>query len=170
MLRNTIEAQPKYHGLFGDHGFLVQQRVCHTFGGSKIVAPHRDFVEQPPASSTDPDQFFAPQRIQGTLILTEHGRDYQGSGFLFQDNSGKTINVAEECTPEPGDLLFWRHVNLHSVTDVTTPPASLGFLRIIYPIFKFNQQPKKILIPTSSTVKKIGEYSNKHIIEITVAP
>lgn len=52
---------------------------------------------------------------------------------LFDTNDGRKIIFDTDVSVEPGDLVIWRYCNLHSVENITTTDAQIGFLRLLLP-------------------------------------
>lgn len=138
LLRNTIEQRPIYNGLNGLHGQYLQYRLCNTVSSGQVVYPHGDFIEM---GRSDPaaNHAFDPSRLQATLLLSTQGEDYQGEGFVMEDNQGKPITF-HGMGAVAGDLIVWRYGNLHQVRNVEVTQEQSGFCRIIYPTFELNPQ------------------------------
>lgn len=147
-LRNQVMGRPTYFELQPINGRSVSYRVVNTKQGSP-VSPHRDWI----------GDLFDYSRLQATLFLSEHGRDYSGNGLLFTLNNGTEISISQDLDIGRGDLLLWRYNNRHSVENVETNTNQIGFLRIIFPP---EQTPpeKPIVSRLTSRVKYVASRSD----------
>ncbi len=133
MLRNYIEARPVSSELFPYSSRSCSYRIVQTISGEIVVPPHQDYL------GSD----FDPRRLQATLFLSEHGKDYFGDGLHFMTNSGQEIVFGKNFPVQSGDLVLWRYNNLHGVRNVRTKSGQKGFLRIILPLEITPPEPKK---------------------------
>lgn len=132
---NQLERKPIYHELHpmryrsdekdAFKGCMLSYRVIQTFNNA-TVPEHRDFGKD------DPHNCF-PEKLNATLILSEHGKDYGGEGMSFTTNAGRKLILNKDLQLTTGDLLLWRYANLHGVDGVKSEAGQKGFMRIIYP-------------------------------------
>jgi hypothetical protein len=129
-LRNRISGRNPSNELFPILGNSVSYRVVLTRNHEAPVPPHRDLFWEPnPGLSKMQDL----TRLQVTLMLSEHGKDYEGQGFALVSNQGKKIVFGVDEPIQAGDLIIWRYPNEHSVMEIRSRDQQLGFLRILYP-------------------------------------
>jgi hypothetical protein len=128
-LRNRISGRNSSNELLPLTGNSVSYRVVLTRNAEAPVLPHRDFWE--------PDQPLSKKhdlsRVQATLMLSEHDKDYTGEGFGLVNNQGQKIVFGVDEPVQAGDLVIWRYSNIHSVLNVKSAEGQIGFLRILYP-------------------------------------
>ena len=130
-LRNRLEGNPAFSSLFPFQDRFLQYRVLRSLNGSSHVPTHADFTADPPPKALS-THVSDPSRIQATLLLSEHGRDYTGTGFCFPEQPPEH---GHPCVgAKAGDLLLWRYTEKHAVQSVHSTPEQLGFLRIIFPV------------------------------------
>lgn len=135
MLINQVERKPIYKEIFPQKivqpkddpvvGQSVSYRVVQTIQ-DHAVPEHKDYAKG------DPD-YFAPEKLQATLFLSQFGKDYQKGGMYFDKNTGERIKTGQELDIKAGDLLLWRYSNAHGVEGVESEDNELGFMRIIFP-------------------------------------
>ena len=130
MLRNRLSGRPPFAEMFPVSGRALSYRVVITRVAKTWAKPHRDYMQDP--TSLDRNKYDL-SRLQATLFLSEKGRDYSGTGFRFERNSGRTVTFGTDVPVKAGDLVIWRYNNLHSIEDVSAADGQLGFMRIIYP-------------------------------------
>jgi hypothetical protein len=133
--RNWLEGRPSNYGYWplGD-GRVAQIFIRQDLLGGDIVPAHLDFGDKPPprgaASIHTPD----PSRLQVTTILSQRGVDYTGDGLVYALNDGREVVFEDHEPLEPGDVVFWRHVNMHQVRNVRATEDGAGYMRIIMPM------------------------------------
>lgn len=129
MLRNRIEAKTISDDLFPYHRRSCSYRV--------IVSDFPEYEVKPPRDYYFPDdptnKLHDLTRVQGTLFLSEYGRDYTGGGFVFRTNQGTDIQFGKDIQLAVGDFVIWRYSNLHSVTLTKRMDNGMGFVRILFP-------------------------------------
>jgi len=133
--RNYLEGRPSNFGYLPlADGKAAQIFIRQDFLGGDIVPAHVDFGDMPPprgaASIHTPD----PSRLQVTTILSKRGVDYTGEGLIYRLNNGTEVVLEDHEPLEPGDIIFWRHVNLHQVRNVKATENGAGYMRIIMPM------------------------------------
>jgi len=128
-LRNRISGRNSSNEILPITGNSVSYRVVLTRNHEAPVPPHRDFWEPDHVLSKGHDL----TRLQATLMLSEHGKDYAGRGFALVNNQGKKVVFGVDEPVKAGDLIIWRYSNEHSVMDIRSSDQQLGFLRILYP-------------------------------------
>lgn len=127
MLRNQIEGAPLYRDLF-DFKRISSYRVIISKNSEGVeVARHRDHYDE-----KDKKKVFAT-RLQATVFLSEHGKDYEGDGLIFTTNGGEDVRIGPDIPAKKGDLFLWRYNNFHAIGRTKTLPGGLGFIRIIFP-------------------------------------
>jgi hypothetical protein len=128
-MRNRVEGQPVYREFspWSNHR-AASFRVVRDRHGANLVPSHRDFL-----AKEDVDT----QRTQVTLFLSEKGRDYEGTGFMFSTNQGRRISLGTDVVVAPGDLMIWRYNNEHQVDEVRSSDSDFGFMRLIFPPERF---------------------------------
>ena len=110
-------------------------RVIHTKDkeGEYEIEPHTDFYD--PDNKLGRNSLGFPlhnrAKLMATLFLSEPHEYCQG-GFKFRTNFGKDIVIGSGLEVLPGDLLIWRHSNLHSVVPPSPNNNELGFLRLLF--------------------------------------
>jgi hypothetical protein len=130
VLRNRLSGRPPFAELLPIGSNALDYRVVITRNATSWVAPHRDFLDHSqPLNKARHDL----SRLQATLFLSEKGVDYAGTGFKLERNDGRIVVFGSDVSVAPGDLVIWRYNNLHSVEDVHSEPAQLGFIRMIFP-------------------------------------
>ena len=129
-LRNRLSGRSASDGLHG--GRALNYRVTRNLNRTSWAPAHTDWMDY--ERRWEKGQY-DPSRLQATLLLSEKGSDYSGTGFRFSTNAGRSIAFGTDVPVSPGDLVIWRYGNLHSVEDVATTPGQLGFLRLIFPIY-----------------------------------
>lgn len=130
-LRNRLEGNPAFSGLFPYHDRFLQYRVLRSINGISHVPTHADFTADPPSKALS-THVSDPGRIQATLLLSEHGIDYTGTGFCFPEQPSEHGHPCVGATS--GDLLLWRYTEKHAVQSVQSEAEKVGFLRIIFPV------------------------------------
>ena len=94
--------------------------------------------------------------LQATLLLSDKGRDYHGTGFHMTTNRGDWVTFGDDVPATAGDLVIWRYANLHEVADITTEPGQFGFMRIIYPVYDLPAE--KPADPDAMLAKKLARH------------
>jgi hypothetical protein len=130
MLRNRISGRNAFSDMHGPRT-AVSYRVTINKNYENWIAPHRDFLDY--ERRMEKGQY-DPSRLQATLFLSQKGEDYDGAAFSMARNDGREVVFGTDVPITPGDLVIWKYTNLHSVSQITTPPGKLGLLRIIFPI------------------------------------
>lgn len=106
----------------------VIPRIVVTRNGENVVPEHSDYgLDEPNIEDID------LSRLQATLVLSEHCKDYSGDGLYFYKNSGEKVFLAQKNSLKAGDLLVWRYVNKHGVSNVSSDSQQLGFVRMLFP-------------------------------------
>mgnify|MGYP001320841359 CR=1 FL=1 len=95
-------------------GKCTVPRVVITRSGKTIVPPHSDYgMDEPDPANVD------LARLQATLYLSEHQKDYNGSGFVFTRNDGKQVCFARDEKLVSGEhpflRLLYRFVGTHKL-------------------------------------------------------
>lgn len=128
-LRSQIERKLYASEIFPTVGRrCVIPRVVVTKAGENILEPHSDYG----LGEKDP-QNVDLSRLQCTLFLSEFGKDYEGSGFMIENNQNKVISIEKELEVLPGDLLIWKYSNQHSIDRITELESGCGFVRMLFP-------------------------------------
>lgn len=160
-IRNIVEGLPNYHGLFGIEGHNLQYRVCNHVSPEQIVYPHGDFIEQERKDAGGSHEF-DPSRIQATLFLSEHETDYDGGGFVLDNNQGEETNLAALGIMR-GDLVLWRYGNIHQVKNIQISGQQTGFMRIIYPTYELDST--KTSNTSAYKLEALGRVNGKMIYQ-----
>lgn len=127
-IRNVIEGTPPHRHLVPDGSAVMTYRVIISrFAEEPEVREHRDLFPG------DQDNL---SRLQATLFLSEHGKDYHGDGFIFETNGGAKVRIGADVQVLPGDLVLWRYNNPHSIGRIESTSAGIGFVRMIFPAAK----------------------------------
>jgi len=134
LLRNLVEGRPLHYATRPFDPQVLQYRLCRTLSEGSVVKPHADFMEEPRHDPTG-DHAFDPRRCQLTLILSDHGTDYEGGGFWLTGNDGERRLVGRDIPARAGDLVIWKYSNTHEVSGVRALDPALGFARVIVPLF-----------------------------------
>ncbi|MEK9669519.1 MAG: hypothetical protein VW421_00795 [Gammaproteobacteria bacterium] len=138
-LRNILEGKPLYHGLHEATGKYLQYRICKTISEGQAVYKHADFMEETRADPAG-NHSFDPIRLQATLFLSDYGNHYDNGGFFLYDSTDQEKQLFGKDIPvNAGDLVFWRYSLSHEISGVTALDRSLGFLRVIYPLFDLKE-------------------------------
>ena len=125
-LRNLIEGRPPHRHLIPDGSAMTTYRVV-------VSKNSKNEVEVPPHADTYTGDDDALARLQATLFLTEHGKDWAGEGLVFTTNSGDEIPLGRDRGIQPGDLVLWQYNNIHCVRNVHPVAGGRGFARMIFP-------------------------------------
>lgn len=131
MLRNRISGRAPFTEFLPHSGKAANYRVVISRNRKTWIPPHRDYADFERRFEKDR---FDPSRLQATLFLAEKGRDYDGTGFRFERNDGRSVVFGTEVPIAPGDLVIWRYNNLHSVEDIVSTPDQAGFMRMLFPL------------------------------------
>ncbi len=140
VLRNLITGRMPYFSLFGDGKEVLDYRVIFTRASETWIAPHRDAANYERRFEKGR---YDLSRLQATLFLSEKGVDYDGVGFKFERNDGNSVVFGTDVNISSGDLVFWRHNNLHSVEDVHSGEEDIGFARMIFPAESIVTSPSR---------------------------
>ena len=128
-LRSQIEGKLYASEIFPIAGRrCVIPRVVVTKAGENVLEPHSDYG----LGEEDPKNVDLA-RLQCTLFLSEFGKDYEGSGFMIENNQNKVISIEKELEVSPGDLLVWKYSNQHSIDRITELESGYGFVRMLFP-------------------------------------
>lgn len=136
-LRNQIEAKISSADLFPfPSGRCLIPRVVITKNGENILVPHSDFgLDEPNPANID------LRKTQATLYLSEYGRDYTGTGFIYTNNQGEKVFLGKDLDIRPGDLVIWKQSNVHEIESVYTEDDQMGFVRILFPCEDMKMNP-----------------------------
>ncbi len=150
-LRNQVEQQPLFRDLLvGASRMMTMYMVAITRNAPEIdVKWHRD--EFPDSGHANAAQ----TRLQATLFLSEYGKDYDGEGFILEDNHGSAVEIGRQLQARPGDLLLWRYYNRHCVGRVTPVEGGIGFVRMLFPLERVVLPPKpkpEVVVPAAKPV------------------
>ena len=142
VLRNFVTGRMPYTDLLGGDNGILSYRVVITRNSQTWIAPHQDFVNYERRFEKGRHDL---TRLQATLFLSEKGLDYEGIGFKLECNDGHPVIFGSDVNMFPGDLVLWRHNNLHSVEDVHSNEGDIGFARMIFPVETIMTSPVRFL-------------------------
>jgi hypothetical protein len=140
-LRNQIESRPSFSEIFPiPGGRCVIPRIVITKTGKNILVPHSDYgLDEPKPENID------LRRTQATLFLSKYGKDYSGSGFIFNTNQREKVQLEKELKLDPGDLVIWKYSNVHAIDSINVDDGQVGFVRILFPPEKICPSKKQFL-------------------------
>jgi len=172
-LRNLIEGNPpsaRYlpiggDGLssargVGDSEHAASYRVVGTQRNGE-VKPHRDWIAD-------------PSKIQMSIVLSEHGKDYEEGGFLFRTTEGALVNLSETERLRAGDLLIFHYCQEHGVAPVSSRPDQIGFWRILFPLESIRQLGQRtaggsLVARSGGRLRSLARRARKHFSGATSA-
>lgn len=133
--RNYLEGRPPGFGYWptGD-GKATQMFIRQDLLGGDLVPAHVDALDTPPPRGAAAIHTHDPTRLQVTTILSKRGVDYTGEGLIYTLNDGTQVVFEEHEPLEPGDIVFWRHANVHQIRNIRATENGAGYLRMILPV------------------------------------
>ena len=149
VLRNRVEGKPPTLHLAGEKDQAAGYRVIFTKNQDVSNPWHSDWEEE---------NSFDLGRVQATVFLSDHGKDYTGQAFVFRRNDGQLVSMGKDAGVGAGDLILWRYKNEHAVLDVSSQEGQLGFARLLFPPELLYRTPKE----KPNRTGKMGEAPFKH--------
>ena len=132
------------------HSFVASYRVANTFNSDTYMEEHVDWGPQEDIR----DKRHQPARLQCTLVLGEHGKDYEGEGFYLTNKKGQRHVFGKDVKVKPGDLIIWPVNSPHGVGKITSLNSKIGFLRILFPSEKIDES--RFYNPVTGKVEGLG--------------